>query len=271
MTDVPPDDDRRTAKQPRLGRAEHAPKRPGKPPAVMIGWDIDRGTWRDDAPAGRAVSAIKVGNRMEAAAEWAGIHPSTLHKWLQIGRDAEPSPDFDRNEIELEKRPYVDFWRACSGAEAHAEVELVTLWRSAARTDWRAARDLLARRFPKKGWIEQRGLEVTGPDGGPVQIANVTDAALAKAIAADPKAIELANALLARIAPVAPPNAVAPDKEQPADDDVEGLAAELATDADLLDDDGVDEPSLVNDLSDHDDPRQVDQDIDYDGDDDDDL
>lgn len=59
---------------------------------------------------------------------------------------------------EPEGSPYLQFLEAIRQAEAEAETHLVEVWREQTPQDWKAARDLLARRFPQR-WSERRLIE----------------------------------------------------------------------------------------------------------------
>ncbi len=83
-------------------------------------------------------------------------------------------------------------------AEAEGEVRLVTLWANAAPRNWQAARDLLQRRWSER-WRDST--EIVGAGGGPLQAVVVTDTRLAEAVRDDPEAMDLAMALLAKVAP----------------------------------------------------------------------
>ena len=57
-----------------------------------------------------------------------------------------------------EGSPYLQFLEAVRQAEAEAEAHLVEFWQEQAPKDWRAARDLLSRRFPER-WAERQRIE----------------------------------------------------------------------------------------------------------------
>jgi hypothetical protein len=121
------------------------------------GWDDKRGTWSEGA-AKRIIDAVRAGNHVPAAAGYAGISKSAVYTWIARGRESRPRGEFDRADIDPVELPYVDFVMQLSQAEASAEVELVTLVRSAARENWQAAVQMLGRRFPQ--WRESAKLEV---------------------------------------------------------------------------------------------------------------
>jgi hypothetical protein len=90
----------------------------------------------------RILAATRAGCTRSAAAAHAGIGEATLYSWIAKGRDAETGV-------------YAEFVEDLTRAEAAGEARLTILWSEAAKTDWRAARDLLARRYPDK-WAQER-------------------------------------------------------------------------------------------------------------------
>jgi transposase len=107
----------------------------------------------------RVCNAIKGGNYYEAACEAAGIGYSTFRRWMISGE-------------KQKKGPFRAFWEAVRKAEAEAEVLLVLQWQAKTPEDWRAARDLLARRFPDR-WGPKEKHEFSGKAGGPIQFIEV--------------------------------------------------------------------------------------------------
>jgi hypothetical protein len=141
--------------------------------------------WKAESPAGKAIRAIRSGNYREIAAEAAGISRSSLFSWLERGRDhVEDDPVSSSDEA------YVDFLHAVTRAERASEVSLVQKWEAAANRDWRAARELLARRHPSRwGAKEDRRVELSGS-------VEVSQGEIARRISEDPKKLEVAMALL---------------------------------------------------------------------------
>ena len=85
----------------------------------------------------RIVKAMGAGNYLEAAARSAGVHPSTVYRWLER---AEREPD----------GLYRDFAEEVRRAEADAEVHAVAIVRRAMAEDWKAALAYLERRHPNR-------------------------------------------------------------------------------------------------------------------------
>jgi transposase len=135
----------------------------------------------------KVLSALRGGNYLETAAAYAGISVSTLHKYLAEGRQPGAEPD------------YANFAASVDEAIATAEVTEVAMIRRAAspqtqvvrdsdgsvvrdgegkpmievvhRGNWQAAAWILERRDPGRwGRVDRSQVEVSGPNGGPVQL-----------------------------------------------------------------------------------------------------
>lgn len=104
----------------------------------------------------RICELIEDGNYARVAAEAAGISESTFYSWLEQGKEARSGK-------------YREFLESVTRAEAASEQKLLAIWRSAAPQDWRAARDLLARRFPER-WASREHHEHSGPGGDPLKV-----------------------------------------------------------------------------------------------------
>jgi len=85
----------------------------------------------------RIVDLIRAGNYLEVAATAAGIHRTTLHRWMRHGRD------------QVRGR-YRKFLTAVEKAQAESESRDVALVAKAASTDWRAAAWRLERKQPRR-------------------------------------------------------------------------------------------------------------------------
>jgi hypothetical protein len=91
------------------------------------------------------VEAISGGASYSAAAQGAGLSPSTLHSWLARGRAERDARHPDRTE-----RAYVRLVEAVERASAGAEVAAAMVITTAAnKGDWRAALAFLERRDPE--------------------------------------------------------------------------------------------------------------------------
>ena len=157
----------------------------GRPSPILVGWDETTGEWDQASPAGRVIAAVRAGNYLNAAAAYARLNRNTVFNWLARGRESLPDgEDWERTDIDVKERPYVDFLGAIAFADGAFEVELVTLTLQAAREDKRFALQVLARKYGH--WRESTKLTVTDED---------TDSLTAAALQADPALVAKAAAL----------------------------------------------------------------------------
>lgn len=99
---------------------------------------------------------LKLGMSIRAACQHVGIDDSTFRKWMMRGADGE--------------EPFVTFRTEATQAKSDGVRALVVTVRKAAASDWRAAAWILERREPDD-WSKRT--EISGPDGGPVQVQNL--------------------------------------------------------------------------------------------------
>ena len=91
----------------------------------------------DPVLAQRIVDLVRAGNYLEVAATAAGIHRSTLHRWLRHGKSQQ-------------RGRFRRFLTAMEKAQAEAESRDVALIARAAGEDWRAAAWRLERKQPRR-------------------------------------------------------------------------------------------------------------------------
>src|SRR5262245_16689453 len=84
----------------------------------------------------RLCTAIRAGNYFEAACAYADIGYRTFCTWMKQGKRAS-------------RGRFWQFRQSVLKAEADAEATVVAQWRQQIPENWQAARDFLARRFPK--------------------------------------------------------------------------------------------------------------------------
>lgn len=94
----------------------------------------------------KLLDAIRMGNYREPSCSYAGISVSTFYAWLDKGK-------------KQKNGEFVEFLEAVTRAEAEAELRMIAQWQAQIPRDWRAARDFLARRFPKR-WGPKARVEV---------------------------------------------------------------------------------------------------------------
>src|SRR5262245_3890526 len=103
----------------------------------------------------RLCTAVRVGNYYEAACAYAGVSYKVFREWMIRGRRAR-------------RGKFRDFREAVLRAEADAEATVVAQWRQQIPETWQAARDFLARRFPRR-WGPKEKHEVEGNVGVSIQ------------------------------------------------------------------------------------------------------
>lgn len=104
----------------------------------------------------RLVDAVKAGNHITRACEYAGINKVTYYRWKARASTSKSGEYFDLLQ-ELEE------------AESEAQVRMVAQWQSQIPNDWRAAREFLARRFPDE-WSSLEKREISGDSENPIVI-----------------------------------------------------------------------------------------------------
>jgi hypothetical protein len=176
-----------------------------KPSAIHIGWNPDSGEWDPESPVGKLLVAMRIGAYAKEACGYGGLRLNQVVGWMRVAQQALPDdPDEDppRASYPVEVRAHVDLLFRLTTAESSAVVEAIGFWRKAMADDWRAVRDWLARRHATE-WKETTGRELTGGDGGPVEVEAIL---IARKVAEHPVARAHASAALAEIAGSIPPD-----------------------------------------------------------------
>ena len=139
----------------------------------------------------RIVTAIRAGSYLDDAASYAGISRAVVFKWLAQGRDAQERRDTGSDLTDFETR-LVDFLDAVEKARADAVIRNVGIIQSAAQDgQWQAAAWYLERTNPRK-WGRHETVELTGADGGAIQVEHsVKDTLAAKFAAAEKAALDV--------------------------------------------------------------------------------
>ncbi len=116
------------------------------------------------------IAGVKKGNYITTVVDALGIPRGTYLNWRYKGKST-PIHD-DQGNIIGEEYPddiYGNFVRDLMQAVAHSEMEAVTALESHFEKDWRAAAEFLSRKFPER-WNPKAVVEMTGADGGPIQV-----------------------------------------------------------------------------------------------------
>lgn len=114
----------------------------------------------------RLTAALKAGNYIETACQYAGLGYSTYFKWMQEAKADDAPPEL------------VEFMESVESARAQAIVRNVKLIQDAAQNGtWQAAAWWLERSQPTMwGRNDKVRQEVSGPNGGAIQVQSLDDA-----------------------------------------------------------------------------------------------
>lgn len=97
----------------------------------------------------RVVECLGLGSNRANAAAAAGVGETTFYRWMERGEASS-------------KGIFREFWEAVRAAELDAELTALRHWHTAMPNDWRACKEFLERRFPKRWGLKQAGSEA-GP------------------------------------------------------------------------------------------------------------
>lgn len=123
---------------------------------------------------------LRMGNYIETAAAYAGISKTTLYNWLKRGRREMDRVNQDnRRKIRKAEQIYVDFVNSVEKAMAEAEIRDVQIIYNAGKDDWKASAWRLERKFPDR-WGRKDSHEISGKDGGPIEIKGAKEKLLRK-------------------------------------------------------------------------------------------
>ncbi len=123
----------------------------------------------------RIADAVALGSTYELAAQYGGISYDCFNNWMIRGRTELVRMDQPRTQPRDEEAIYVQFFQAVKDAEGRAVVGwLAKIERAANDGHWQAAAWKLERRYPREYGRTFVNQEISGPDGGPIQVREVT-------------------------------------------------------------------------------------------------
>ncbi len=105
----------------------------------------------------RIAQAIEVGATYALAAQYGGVAYNTFNEWMKKGEAAKAGK-------------YYDFYELIKNAEGKAAVKWLALIDKAAVDTWQAAAWKLERRYPRDYGRTVVSQEISGPEGGEVNI-----------------------------------------------------------------------------------------------------
>ena len=110
---------------------------------------------------------LKVGCYAKMAAAAIGICERTYYYWLERGEKALKLKEIGR-KVPQEEKIFLQFLQSVRQSEAEGEVALTAMIFSQAKDDWRAAMELLSRKYPercaRKEYLDFKGSMDQGPD-----------------------------------------------------------------------------------------------------------
>lgn len=137
----------------------------------------------------RIVQAIEVGATYELAAQFGGVCYDTFNNWMRRGEAEQARRDNPRvqegTKVWDDEQPYLQFFEAVKSAEGKAAIKWLALIDKAASDSWQAAAWKLERRYPETFGRRVVQQEVSGKDGGAIEVNDgLTDAERSARIAA---------------------------------------------------------------------------------------
>lgn len=128
----------------------------------------------------RLCESVSNGVPLKIAAQTQGLNVSTVLRWRQRGEVAMELLAQDK-EVPLYEQQFIPLVESLSRARGQALEERIAQVADAGHTDWRAASWYLERQVPSEfGQVNRT--ELTGADGGPIQLAQAELASEAEKI-----------------------------------------------------------------------------------------
>lgn len=144
-----------------------AKKAPAKRPPRKTG----RPTKLNDDIQKKILDAVRAGIWLDQASALAGIAPSSLYLWADKGQRARELAELEGKELTGDDLKYAEFSDALKKARAEAEARnVMQIQNAAANGTWQASAWFLERSFPQR-WGRTDRMEVTGKDGGSVEVS----------------------------------------------------------------------------------------------------
>ncbi len=103
---------------------------------------------------------LKVGAFAKYVAMSEGITERTYYSWLERGKRAEKLHEL-RKKVPESERLFFQFFQSIRQSEGEAQVVLTAMVFSQAKEDWRAALELMARKWPEQ-WAKKEYLDFKG-------------------------------------------------------------------------------------------------------------
>jgi transposase-like protein len=117
---------------------------------------------------------LRAGAYIDDACRAVGIHRTTFYNWLQRGNIQRERLNAGL-EIESDEQPFLDFLDTIEEADAEGIIgHVMNIDNAAKNGTWQASAWILERKQPRK-WGRYDRTEISGPEGGPIQITVSTE------------------------------------------------------------------------------------------------
>lgn len=127
----------------------------------------------------KVVDAVRAGNYLETAAAYSGLDVSTVRRWVKRGEREIQRLESKGAKSKASEKKYIEFCTAIKKASAESEMRDVLVIGNAAKEAWQAAAWRLERKYPDR-WGRKDKHEVTGKDGGPIEVEDPKEKLLKK-------------------------------------------------------------------------------------------
>lgn len=118
------------------------------------------------------------GASMADCGDMVGISPTTISKWLARGQEAVQISQETETNVPDSEHPYARFFADWKQARAEARVSVLEDLRD--HHDWRAKVQWIARTSDEYKDVDKKQLEITGANGGPIELSQLIVAAVSK-------------------------------------------------------------------------------------------
>lgn len=112
---------------------------------------------------------IKAGHSDRQACRECDVGKTAFYRWLNEAQIELDRIEKEGGQVRTERELHVTLLKAYEKATAEAMAGPVALIQKHSLKDWRAASWFLEKRFPQE-WGEVRRVELTGADGGPIEL-----------------------------------------------------------------------------------------------------
>lgn len=133
------------------------------------------------------VKGVKTGAHPSTAAQARGISRTTFNRWMAQGADRYELDDLGNETLILGQEPFRTLRVAVQRAEAEVEEDLASRYRQVSRQaafgNANYMSGFLTKRWPER-WREGQSLELSGPQGGPIEVQGDDHAWVRQLIAA---------------------------------------------------------------------------------------